>query len=326
MRVIDVITPADHLDTVLSIAEKHCKDHWVDGGYDDGRQTVHLLVPAGSTQKVLDSLQTFLGSTEKSRIVVSTVEATLPAIEEEVSEINSRTKGIASSREELLGEMEKSSKIDLNFLILVFLSTIVAAVGLIKDNVAVVIGAMVIAPLLGPNLSLALGTALGEKHLMWRSVKTNLAGLGLTLVLALLIGFLWPVDISSPELMARTDVGLDSVALALASGAAGVLSITTGLSSVLVGVMVAVALMPPAVTLGIMLSSGQPSLAFGAALLLAVNVVCLNFAANIVFYAKGVGPRTWREKKQARNSVFLSIAFWSSLLVILMLLIFRQQV
>jgi uncharacterized hydrophobic protein (TIGR00341 family) len=324
MRVIDVITPRDHLDTVLSIADKHCKDHWVDGGFDDGRQTVHLLVEAGGTQKVLDSLQTFLGSIESARIVVSTIEATLPAIEEEDTEKKSRNRSIASSREELLGEMEKNSKLDLNFLILVFLSTIVASVGLIKNNVAVVIGAMVIAPLLGPNLSLALGTALGEKHLMWRSVKTNLAGLALTLALAIMIGLLWPVDISSPELLARTDVGLDSVALALASGAAGVLSITTGLSSVLVGVMVAVALMPPAVTLGIMLSSGQTSLAFGAALLLAVNVVCLNFAANIVFYAKGVGPRTWREKKQARNSVILSIAFWSVLMAILMALIFQR--
>lgn len=324
MRAIDVISPAGQVGTVLSLAEKHCADHWVDAEAEDGRQTVHLLVDAEHSQTVLDGLQTFLGSTPSARIVISTVEATLPAVEEKESESKSRGKGITSSREELLGEMAKRSRLDSNFLVLVFLSTIVAAVGLIKNNVAVVVGAMVIAPLLGPNLSLSLGTALGEKSLMWRSVKTNLAGVALTLVLSVLIGLLWPVDLRSTELLARTDVGLDSVALALASGAAAVLSITTGLSSVLVGVMVAVALMPPAVTLGLMLSSGHFSLAFGALLLLLVNVVCLNFAANCVFYAKGVGPRTWHEKKQARTSIFVSIAFWALLLVALMVVIYLR--
>ena len=69
------------------------------------------------------------------------------------------------------------------------------------------------------------------------------------------------------------------------------LALTLALA-MLVGVMVAVALMPPAVTAGLMLSSGQVSLFFGALLLLVVNIVCLNFAANLVFFAKGVGPRT----------------------------------
>jgi len=324
MRAIDVITPAGQVETVLSLAEQHCEDHWVDAGALDGRQTVHMLVSAENSQKVLDGLQVFLGSTAEARVVVSSVEATLPVFQERTEERKPGNKGIASSREELLGDMEKRSKLDRNFLVLVFLSTIVAAVGLIKDNVAVVIGAMVIAPLLGPNLSLALGTALGEKKLMLRSINTNLAGLGLTLGLSVLIGLLWPVDINSRELLARTDVGLDSVALALASGAAAVLSITTGLSSVLVGVMVAVALMPPAVTLGLMLSSGQFSLALGALFLLAVNVVCLNFAANFVFIAKGVAPRTWHEKKLARRSTIFSIIFWAVLLAVLMAVIFLK--
>ncbi len=324
MRAIDVITPAGQVETVLSLAEQHCEDHWVDAGALDGRQTVHMLVSAENSQKVLDGLQVFLGSTAEARVIVSSVEATLPVFQERAAESKPGNKGIASSREELLSDMEKGSKLDRNFLILVFLSTIVAAVGLIKDNVAVVIGAMVIAPLLGPNLSLALGTALGEKKLMLRSINTNLAGLGLTLVLSILIGLLWPVDINSRELLARTDVGLDSVALALASGAAAVLSITTGLSSVLVGVMVAVALMPPAVTLGLMLSSGQFSLAAGALFLLAVNVVCLNFAANFVFIAKGVAPRTWHEKKRARRSTIFSIIFWAVLLALLMAVIFLK--
>ena len=184
--------------------------------------------------------------------MVIPVEATVPRPAEEEPTENDKEKDKASaaatSREELYNKIAKNAQLDLNFLVLVFLSTVVAAIGLIKNNMAVVIGAMVIAPLLGPNLALALGAALGDGRLMGRALRTNLAGLSLAFVLSIIIAILWPVDVTSRELLARTDVGLDSVTLALASGAAAVLSITTGLPSVLVGVMVAVALLPPTAT------------------------------------------------------------------------------
>ena len=117
--------------------------------------------------------------------------------------------------------------------------------------------------------------------------------------------------------MVRTDVGLAGVVLALASGAAAVLSLITGLSSALVGVMVAVALLPPTATLGMMLGSGEWSAAFGAGLLLAVNVVCINLSAKLMFLFKGVRPRTWLEKTRARQSVTTYTAFWILWLLIL---------
>ena len=73
------------------------------------------------------------------------------------------------------------------------------AIGLLKDNVAVVIGAMVIAPLLGPNLAMALGTALGDTDLMWKAFKTGLAGMSLALGLSILIGIFWPLNVESRE-------------------------------------------------------------------------------------------------------------------------------
>ena len=210
-------------------------------------------------------------------------------------------------------------------MLLVFLSTIVAAIGLIENNVAVVVGAMVIAPLLGPNIALALAATLGDKPLITQSLKTNLAGLGMALGLSIAIGLIMPVDLNSHELVSRTYVKADSAVLALASGAAAVLSLTTGLSSVLVGVMVAVALLPPTVTLGIMLGSGQMGLAFGAALLLAVNVVCVNLAAKIVFLARGVKPRTWLEKRKAKQSVTIYLLFWIGSLIILLVAIYLRD-
>ena len=204
---------------------------------------------------------------------------------------------------------------------MVFLSTIVASIGLLKDNVAVVVGAMVIAPLLGPNLAFALAAALGDLPLMAHALKTGLAGFGLALILAIAIGALGafgPLNIDSTELISRTYVDLDGVVLALTSGAAAVLSLTTGLPTALVGVMVAVALLPPTATLGMLLGAGRFDWAVGAGMLLAVNIVCVNLAANLVFMIKGVKPRTWLEKRKARQSNILTIVVWLvSLLVLL---------
>lgn len=213
------------------------------------------------------------------------------------------------------------------FQTLVFLSTIVTAIGLAENNVAVVVGAMVIAPLLGPNIALAFASSLGDRDLMERALRTNIAGLTLALVLSAIIGAMWQIDFRSEEILARTDVGMDSVVLALASGAAAVLSLTTGLSSALVGVMVAVALLPPTATIGFLLGSGQLQLALGAMLLLAVNVVCVLLSGMALFLLKGVKPRTWLERRKAKQSIALSLAFWvTSFLVLVAVILIRGSI
>ena len=99
------------------------------------------------------------------------------------------------------------------------------------------------------------------------------------------------------------------------------LSLSTGLSTTLVGVMVAVALLPPTATLGMLLGSGQFELAGGAALLLAVNIVCVILAAKLVFLVKGVKPRTWLERSRARQSMVTYLTLWVTLLSILIAVI-----
>jgi uncharacterized membrane protein len=115
------------------------------------------------------------------------------------------------------------------------------------------------------------------------------------------------------------------MALALASGAAAALSLTTGLSSVMVGVMVAVALLPPAVTLGLMLGHGDIDLAAGAGLLLAINVVCINLASKVVFFVKGIRPRTWWEKERAQRAMIMYVLAWLLTLILLVLLIYGRR-
>jgi uncharacterized membrane protein len=160
---------------------------------------------------------------------------------------------------------------------------------------------------------------------MRKAAKTLFVGILLALSLSIGLGVLWPSDLTSQELMSRTEVGLDSVALALASGAAAALSLTMGLSSVLVGVMVAVALLPPAATLGLMLGHGEMGLAVGAGLLLVANVVCVNLASKLVFLIKGIRPRTWLEKEKARRAMLVYLLGWLAILVVLMVVIYGRR-
>lgn len=320
-RIIEVIAEDRQTQRIRQICESAGADDVIIGALtDDGRRVIRVATGALDRQKLLDQLQMALSATSNWRIIILPVEATLPVLKEEIPDSEkAKQKKITGglSREELAAQMIKGAELDQNFVLLVTLSAIVATIGLMEDNVAVVIGAMVIAPLLGPNLALAFATAVGDMQMIIKSILTNLAGVSMTLGLSIGIGFVFAENLGSDELMSRTVVDLDSIVVALASGAAAALSLTTGLSATLVGVMVAVALLPPAATVGIMLGWQQFGLASQALLLLAVNVVCVNLSAQLVFRFKGIRPRMWFEAEKAKWSSRINLGIWTFLLIAL---------
>ncbi len=326
LRLLEVVADAGHLDTILGIAEHHeVLEVWHGPAGEDDRVAVRLLVRPEKRQAVMDALQGALGARREGvRIVLLPVEAVWPPAEPPAKEEAPR-RGGGLTREELRARIERGARLDGSFLLLTFLSTVVAAIGLAEDNVAVVVGAMVIAPLLGPNLALALAATLGDGALLRRALVTIAAGAALTLAVTGVMGALWREPLEAAELLARTRVGLGDVALALASGTAAVLSLTTGLSSVLVGVMVAVALLPPLAAAGLMLGAGQAAAATGAGLLFAVNVASVSLSATATFVARGVRPRTWVERARARQALAVSIAFWTALLAVLVAAILLRR-
>ncbi len=224
MKIIEVIADASYQDIITTIGEQHeARDCWVGPKGEDGRCVIRLLVGDAQRQEVLDALQGTLSNSSTAKILVTAVEAVLPREEAPENDAGKKKeRSAATTREELYDSIEKNARLNSTYVILVVLSIIVVAIGLLKDNVTVVIGAMVIAPLLGPNIALALAAALGDTGLMLKSLKTSLVGLVLALGLSFLIGALWPLNVHSRELLARTEVGLDSIVLALASGAAAV--------------------------------------------------------------------------------------------------------
>ena len=297
----------------------------------DGEVLVRILLDAEESEAVLDLLEKHCAGGDGNRVVILPVEATLPRAEpdpaaapEQPSPEEKLPERI--SREELYEDIKDAARCSRVYLAMVVLSTIVAAIGLRQNSVAVIIGAMVIAPLLGPNMALALGTTLGDLSLLWRALQTSLAGIATVMVLSVVIGVLVQVDPALTEVSSRTRVVLGDVAVALASGCAGALAFTTGVSATLVGVMVAVALLPPLVAFGLLLGGGHPALAVGALSLFLVNLICVNHAGVTTFLLQGIHPATWWEKDRAVKATRIAIGLWVALLAALvgMVLLLRK--
>lgn len=286
---------------------------WFDG--PDGTSLHRVVVDADQVEEVLDRLQSRLSGDAQFHVLVMPVAAMLPkppepekGEEPSADEEARRRRRIA--REELHTTLSASIDGGPVFRTTVVLSAIVATIGLVQDSPAVVIGAMVIAPLLGPNMALALGTALGDRKLLRRAFLRNLEGVGLALLSVLVLGLVYEADPSTGELAARARISPSDLLLALASGAAGALAFTSGVSATLVGVMVAVALLPPLATSALFVTEGEWALAAQAALLVWANVVGVNLSAVCVFLWRGVRPRTWWEQRESVRFSNAALVFW----------------
>lgn len=168
------------------------------------------------------------------------------------------------------------------------LATVVAAYGLLSDSTAVVIGAMVIATLLGPITGIALALVDGDVSLLRKALTSEVKGVLLVLAVSLAIGRLHHDIPLGKELLARTSPNILDLAIALAGGAAGAYaSISPRVSAGIVGVAIATALVPPLSACGICLAHGETKLAFGSFLLFFVNFVAIQFASSLVLWLHG---------------------------------------
>ncbi|AOU98075.1 TIGR00341 family protein [Acidihalobacter yilgarnensis] len=291
-----------------------------------GEVLVRILLDAEQNEAVLDLLGKRYTGEAGNRVVILPVEATLPRAEpESVAQPGQPTSEEKTpgriGREELYEDIKDAAQLSRVYLAMAALSTVVAAIGLYYNSVAIIIGAMVIAPLLGPNMALALSTTLGDLTLLRHALLTALAGIATAIVLAVIIGMLLHVDPTSPQLASRGGVRLGNIVVALASGVAGALAFTTGVSATLIGVMVAVALLPPLVAFGLLLGSGHPALAMGALSLFLLNLVCVNLAGVTTFLVQGIRPATWWEADRAVKATRIAITLWVTLLALLIGLI-----
>jgi uncharacterized hydrophobic protein (TIGR00341 family) len=335
LRLVEAMVPSDRASTLEeALSDLKLRSVWTEEA-GEGRLLVRVLVEAEGSDAVVGALTQHFEHAEEFEAIILAVEAALPLPSEDEEEdddegdedgdgeAEERSKRAASrvSLEELHASVVDMSRLTSTHLAFVVLSTVVASIGLLRDSPAIVIGSMVIAPLIGPSVALSLATTLADGPLGRHALKANVSGLVVALTLSILIGVAVPVDPTVGEIASRTLVGHSDVVLGLAVGSAGVLSVTTGVPTALVGVMVAVALLPPLVVAGLLAGSGLWAGAWAAGLLLATYVITINLAGVVTFFAQGVQPRRRWEAERARKATRVAIFLWVVLVAALAALI-----
>lgn len=225
----------------------------------------------------------------------------------------------------VLNELIDSSSPGMDYFILIILSCTIATFGLITNSAAVIIGAMLVAPLMSPILSLSMASVSGRSRLFRRSLTAVLEGAGLAILLSAVLAFFSyrlpygaMAEIPS-EVLARTSPSPLDLGIALAGGAAAAYALAhPRLTAALPGVAIATALMPPLCTTGIGIAFMDTSIIFGAFLLFVTNFVSISFAGILTFAAMGFGPRNSSENKQ---KVSRSLSISATLVIITVLLL-----
>lgn len=177
------------------------------------------------------------------------------------------------------------------FLTLMALSTMLATLGLFANSAPVLIGAMILAPLMAPLISLAMGTVRQDQVLMTQAGKTLLAGLLLALFCGALLSLMIPLKILTPEMSARVSPNLLDLGVAIISGvAAAYANSRSEIAKSLAGVAVAVALVPPLATTGVAIAWLDWDMISGSFLLFLTNLAGIVLAAAVTFSWLGFSP------------------------------------
>lgn len=271
-------------------------------------------------QELFDELQDMSGNSDSIRMIIQPVDASFPKNyrdEEQEAEENEPGFFDIISREEMTEIVAPQARLNGTYLSLVALSAVVATIALIQGNVAVLIGAMVLTPLLGPNLALTFAAATGQLDLMKRAVISGTAGAALTLLIAAATGFATGVSAGDDITTMLVSFGFESLLVAACAGIAATLLLLQGGLSALIGVMVAVAFLPPLAMTGLSLGTGNYYTSLNALLLFSINVSVFNLSANGVLLLAGIRPHRSDQDELSKRVIAVYLSGWIAAICLL---------
>ncbi|MYE79557.1 MAG: TIGR00341 family protein [Chloroflexi bacterium] len=243
-------------------------------------------------------------------------------IEHGIARFNPRLTQVEQT--EMIWSAQKNASSNLDYLVMIVLSAALATLGLLTNSAAVIIGAMLVAPLMSPLSSFSTGLASGIIQLTRRASLSLFQGVTLALLISLVMGLLLPIDSPTEEMLVRGSPSLLDAAIALVSGwVAAYATARKGIPAALAGVAIAAALMPPICTIGLGLALSDIDLAFGANLLFLANIAFIIAAQYITFLWMGMHPSQEREGATRRN-----LQVWRLMLAViavLVLLVFARR-
>lgn len=316
MRFVQVSIPAGKREAVADVLDSEGVDYMMTDETSGREYTAiaYFPLPTNAVQPILDKLDE-AGVGEQTHAIIIDAETDtsrkFEELEKRYAEKNGDTERIA--REEIRTSAREMSPELPTFIAMTVISAVVATAGLLLDSPAVVVGSMVIAPLIGPAMGASVGTVLGDRELFRTGVKLQIIG-GLTAVgsatlfaLGVRYGYLVPPGTNVTEISqvsGRLSPDFLSLVVALGAGAAGILSLASGVSVALVGVMIAAALVPPAAAIGIAIAWNEPLAALSSGVLVLVNLLSINLAGLLVLWYLGYRPKTWFDLNETRSLLY----------------------
>lgn len=250
--------------------------------------------------------------------VTASISPTLQNIQERARKAGSSSNPL----EAITQRLDKYLRPSLDILVMTLLATVVALAGLFLNNVAVIIGGMLISPLVGPINAVSVNASLGRIRQLVTAELLVLILIGTSIVASALIAYTGSHFIVlgfTSEILSRSSVSVLDVVIALILGIAAGLALVTELPEALVGVAVAVALVPPAAVSGIGLALGRTGVFVGALLLTLTSLYGLNAGGVMLLILKGVTPRKYYEKAQARKYRIYALFAFLTILIFLAL-------
>jgi uncharacterized hydrophobic protein (TIGR00271 family) len=207
-------------------------------------------------------------------------------------------------------QVRRDARPDVDFFIMMGLSGIIATYGLLQDSTAVIIGAMLVAPLFTPILAFSLAIVQGDIRLLRLAFESALKGVALAIGLSVFLTALSPLRVVTHEIASRTHPNLFDLAVALASGAAGAYAVARkDVAASLPGVAIAAALVPPLGVVGVGLAMGDPGIAGGGGLLFTTNLIAITLAGSVTLLLLGFRPTPRAEREvRLRHGLVVSLA------------------
>ena len=281
-----------------------------------GEETSIVLITVSPTRTgfVLDHLANLGIGRVKGRISITNVVATIPR-----TRPRKQDKFLYRiSIEEMEQSVASLTSMDRYFFVWIFLSSILAAIGLINDDNVTLIASMIISPMMGPIIGIAFGAVTNNEKILKEGLFAESLGVLMTIFIGFIVGLLYRLSQDEPSsfIIQRGEPNVVNLLIAIVSGIAAGMVFVSGTSLALVGVAAAAALLPVSVNLGIAIGLFEWQIVLGSLVLFVTNVASVHLGCMLVFRIMRVEPPQEVKKIKAKRSLRNQIIGWTIILLV----------
>jgi len=326
MRELEVMVPANKVPLIKEFYDNQGFSYKLEEFNDLGIITITL--ENNQTAAILEQLKVLGVGNIFGKIILRPIQLEISSLSKPSAE-----KSRSISVDEMISNIKDLALLSPSYVILVIIAGILAAFGLVYDNVIVVIASMIIAPLLGPLALAVLGTLIPKNIYSKKAILTEFVGIILVIFIGILVGLIFKVSPNDlpTQISIRTQPGIGDIAFAIGSGLAAGVFIIRGENTNIIGVAVAASLCPPAANVGVLLANGLFKEALGSFVLLILNVMAIYFSCALIFWTtqtiiKG-GTVSARQFKKISRRYYIQIALAMLILIaIVVAIIFLYEI